>query len=85
MVRQCIGRAPSMGDRVLLRAGHLGEGPGCLLRDENRVEAEALASPGLLRNRSSAFAYEEVVDSVRPETEDRLEGGPPIAGALQQP
>src|SRR2546430_6646785 len=63
-----------MGEAVLFGEGHLGEGLGRTLRDENRIEAEA-PGPGLAgRDRPWALSVKHFVGVALPEQEDRLEG-----------
>src|SRR3977135_1672957 len=62
-----------MGEAVLLRQGHLGEGPRLALRQKNRVESEA---PGPSRRGSdgpAALPVKDVVGLTLPKEEHRLE------------
>src|SRR2546430_15696264 len=62
-----------MGNAVLLRHRHLGEGLRPSLRDENRIEAEAAGSPLAGRDRPAALSVKYLVGSSLPKEEHGLE------------
>ncbi len=73
-----------MRHRVLLAHGHLRERLRRAIRDENRIETESAAPSLPVRNRSAAFAVEDLVVVRSPQEEHGLEPSRTVSGPVQQ-
>src|SRR5256712_7318233 len=81
---QCVDGLRAMRHRVLLAHGHLRERLRRAIRDENRIETKSAAPSLPVRNRSAAFAVDDLVVVRRPQQEHRLEPSRTVSGPLQQ-
>src|SRR3989442_4056548 len=63
---------------------HLHERIGGVILDESRIETKSAAPSLPVRNRSAAFAVEDLVVVRRPQQEHRLEPSRTVSGPLQQ-